>query len=118
MRIALLLQNIKIMKHIKAMTHKQTLGCGWQLINQAEQHSQSSTVWYHPLVEPRAHTAEPQTAEPQRGSSEAKHHLIGADHILAVLADLFRLLLGLGEFGCGLPQLVFRLLRRRGENTQ
>lgn len=42
-------------------------------------------------------------------------HLIGTDHVLAVLADLLRLLFGLGQFGRGLLQLVFRLLRRKTE---
>lgn len=51
----------------------------------------------------------------ERVSVCAGGHLIGTDHVLAVLADLLRLLFGLGQFGRGLLQLVFRLLRRKTE---
>lgn len=36
--------------------------------------------------------------------------LVGSDHVLAVLADLLRLLFGLDQLGRGLSQFVFSFL--------
>lgn len=38
--------------------------------------------------------------------------LVGADHVLAVLADLFSLLFGLGQLGCCFPQFFFSFLHK------
>lgn len=44
--------------------------------------------------------------------------LVCSDHVLAVLADLFSLFFGLGQFGCGLSQPVFSFLNRHRQTKQ
>lgn len=53
--------------------------------------------------------------EPPSGPGKVTH-LIGLDHVLAVLADLLGLLFGLRQPGGGLPQLVLGFLNQRREN--